>query len=46
MGEEWEFTSIFGIPKSFARRKTELARKNFTPLLSPPHKAPRGSILP
>ena len=27
IGKECGFTSIFGIPKSFVRRKTELARK-------------------
>ena len=27
IGKDWGFTSIFGIPKSFARRKPELARK-------------------
>ena len=51
IGKEYGFTSIFDMPKSFARRKTELAHKkvrakNFTPFLSPSHKALRDSIAP
>ena len=51
MGKEWDFTAIFGIPKSFARRKTELARKKAQAKIllhfrEPLTKPFRGSIVP
>ena len=46
MGKEYGFTSIFDIPKKFARRKMELARKKarakILPHFEPPSQSPQG----